>query len=109
MEPDFTECFKQTILVWIPCGFLLIFSLLDIYRRSQSRYSDIPWSILNISKYLVLGSLFVLTIIDMAMIIISRSKYDIKIYDGQIVSVIVKAATFVSSQTGFDYQTTLLI
>lgn len=93
-DPQLTECFKQTILIWVPCGFLAIFSILDFFSRSKSRYSDIPWSFLNVSKSLVLVSLICLTFIDLSMMLSVDEEIDI--YNVQIVSVGVKAIAFVS-------------
>lgn len=80
----------------MPCAFLAVFTLLDVYCRSQSRYSDIPWSILNVSKSLVLLLLISLSFYDLAMMLSVRSEAGIDIYDVQIVSVSVKAGSFVS-------------
>lgn len=84
-------------MIWGPCAFLFLFSIIDIYVRLKSRYSDIPWSFLNISKSIVLFLLICLTFYDMAMILSLWSNDEgIVIYDVQVVSVSVKAATFVS-------------
>jgi ATP-binding cassette, subfamily C (CFTR/MRP), member 1 len=93
-NPDFTECFKQTVLIWVPCAFIALFSPLDVYLRSKSRHSDIPWGFLNLSRALVLVSLICLTFIDLSMMLSMRDGGEI--YDVQIVSVSVKAGTFVS-------------
>lgn len=69
---------------------------LDVYRRSQSRYSDIPLSFLFILKSLLLVLLISLSFIDLYMMLSLRSEEDVDIYDAQIVSVSVKAAAFVS-------------
>ncbi|CRL02706.1 CLUMA_CG015844, isoform A [Clunio marinus] len=94
-NPDFTECFKNSALIWAPCAFVAIFATLDVYRRSQSRYSDIPWSFLNISKSIVLFSLICLQFIDLSMMLSVRSEDDIDIYPVQIVSVGIKILTFI--------------
>lgn len=94
-NPDFTECFKQTILVWVPCAFLFIFAPFDLYHRFNGRYADIPWSFLNISKFITTFLLICLTFVDMGMMLNLRNEDDIDIFDSQIVSVSVKAATFV--------------
>jgi hypothetical protein len=100
-NPDFTFCFKQTALIWAPCAFLALFTLLDVYLRSKSRYSNIPWSLLNLSKSLALLLLISLTFYDLAMMLSVRSEPDIDIYDVQVVSVSVKAGTFVSVSDTF--------
>ena len=95
-NPNLTICFKQTVLIWAPCAFLALFAPLDVYFRSKSRYSDIPWSFINISKSLALVSLICLSFIDLSMMLSVRSEGEIDIYEVQIVSVGIKAAAFVS-------------
>ncbi|XP_037037473.1 multidrug resistance-associated protein 1-like isoform X2 [Bradysia coprophila] len=94
-NPDFTECFKQTVLVWIPCVFLLIFSPFNLYYRFNSRYADIPWSFLNIAKLVGVGLLIILTFVDLGMMLGLRNEDDIYIYASQIVSVSLKAVIFI--------------
>lgn len=100
-NPDFTFCFKNTVLVWAPCLFLAIFTPLDLYRRSNSRYSDIPWSFLNITKFLSIFLLICLTFADLAMILSVRADEAVStvIHDIQIWSVSIKAGTFVSTRS----------
>ncbi|KAJ6635067.1 Multidrug resistance-associated protein 1, partial [Pseudolycoriella hygida] len=93
-SPDFTDCFKQTILVWAPCTFLLFFAPFDLYYRFTSRYADIPWSFLNISKFVTLFLLICLTFVDVGIMLSLRGEHDTEIFDSQIVTVLVKAATF---------------
>lgn len=95
-NPDFTECFKQTVLIWVPCGFLILFSPLDLYLRSKSRFSDIPLSLLYVLKSIVLFLLICLTFADLAMLLNWRSGDEVAIYTVQIVAVGIKAFAFVS-------------
>jgi hypothetical protein len=95
-NPQFTHCFMQTTFVWGPAIFLAFFALFDIYLRFKSRYSDIPWSLLNISKYLLIIILFALSITDLVIMLNARSNGEI-IYDVQVVTSSVKIATFVSN------------
>ena len=50
--PDFTKCFQDTVLVWIPCGFLLLVAPFYVYYlftvKSRGRHT---W--LNISKTVI--------------------------------------------------------
>ncbi|KAJ6635068.1 Multidrug resistance-associated protein 1 [Pseudolycoriella hygida] len=94
-SPDFTECFKQTILVWVPCAFLLFFAPFDLYHRLNSRYANIPWSFLNISKFVTLFLLICLTFVDLGMMLGLRGEQDTEIFDSQFVMVLVKATTFI--------------
>lgn len=93
-NPDLTFCFKQTVMIWAPCGFLWIFAVIDYMRRRNSRYHDIPWSLLNISKMLIVLLLLCATIFDLFMTISVHGH--VVVYDVQFVSINVKIATFVS-------------
>ncbi|XP_052898369.1 multidrug resistance-associated protein 1 isoform X1 [Anopheles moucheti] len=64
-DPDLTPCFQQTVLVWAPCAFLWLFSLLELFYLRKSADKDVPWSIVNVSKLLITGSLIVLTVVDL--------------------------------------------
>ncbi|XP_069171929.1 multidrug resistance-associated protein 1 isoform X6 [Procambarus clarkii] len=52
-DPDFTLCFEQTVLVWVPCGFLWLFAPLEIFYLRDSVDRLVPWTWLNISKLVV--------------------------------------------------------
>ncbi|KAF0306973.1 Canalicular multispecific organic anion transporter 2 [Amphibalanus amphitrite] len=49
--PDFTPCFERTVLVWVPCGFLWLFSPVETLMVLRSNDRFIPWTVLNICKY----------------------------------------------------------
>lgn len=95
-NPQFTFCFMQTTFIWGPAIFLAFFTLFDIYFRLKSRYSDIPWSILNISKNLLIVILIALSITDLVVMLNARGNGEV-IHDVQVVSSAVKIATFVSN------------
>ncbi|KAG5675829.1 hypothetical protein PVAND_005699 [Polypedilum vanderplanki] len=89
-NPDFTFCFKQTVLIWVPCFFLWIFSPLDIMWRLKSRYSDIPWSFLNVTKFIILLLLISLCLTNLIVLI------DIEeIFPVQFVSAGIQIITFI--------------
>ncbi|CAG2055591.1 unnamed protein product, partial [Timema podura] len=58
-DPDVTECFQKTALVWFPCLFLWLFTPLEYYYMRCSKSRDIPWNWYNGSK-MVLTILLVL-------------------------------------------------
>uniref|UniRef100_A0A4Y0AUR7 ABC-type glutathione-S-conjugate transporter n=1 Tax=Anopheles funestus TaxID=62324 RepID=A0A4Y0AUR7_ANOFN len=64
-DPDLTPCFQQTVLVWAPCAFLWLFSFLELFYLRKSANKDVPWSIVNVSKLLIIVSLIVLTVVDL--------------------------------------------
>jgi len=49
-QPDFTPCFQETVLIWIPCLLLFLFAPLEIISiyRSERRYISV--TLLNIFK-----------------------------------------------------------
>ncbi|KAG1691095.1 Canalicular multispecific organic anion transporter 2 [Nymphon striatum] len=49
-NPDFTDCFQNTALVWIPVAFLFIVTPYELWMQSVSRVSNIPWNSINILK-----------------------------------------------------------
>lgn len=65
-DPDFTDCFEQTVLAYIPCAFLWLFSGLDVYMCLRSRGKNIPWSPLNIGKLAVTAILALLQLLVLA-------------------------------------------
>ncbi|XP_043188281.1 multidrug resistance-associated protein 1-like isoform X3 [Amphibalanus amphitrite] len=58
--PDFTPCFERTVLVWVPCGFLWLFSPVETLMVLRSNDRFIPWTVLNICKYLFASVLLIL-------------------------------------------------
>ncbi|XP_042224815.1 multidrug resistance-associated protein 1-like isoform X3 [Homarus americanus] len=52
-NPDFTLCFEQTVLVWVPCGFLWLFAPLEVHYLRHSVDRLVPWSWVNVSKLVI--------------------------------------------------------
>ncbi|CAG9797144.1 unnamed protein product [Chironomus riparius] len=92
-NPDFTFCFKQTVLIWVPCLYLWLFSIVDLRRRSRSRRSDIPWSFLNLSKLVFTILLVCLSIVDLTLMLAIATGEEI--FDVQYVSIGIKLVTFI--------------
>ncbi|XP_064490303.1 multidrug resistance-associated protein 1-like isoform X2 [Ornithodoros turicata] len=57
-DPDLSPCFQDTVLVWIPCGMLWLFSPLETYWLLKSTKRLIPWTALNITKLVITMLLF---------------------------------------------------
>lgn len=91
-NPGFTSCFNQTVLIWTPCVFLWIFTFLDHHRRSSSRSSDIPWSLLNVTKFVIVVALLCLSFIELTMLL---SEDEFPIFTVQYVSLGVKIFSFI--------------
>lgn len=95
-NPDLTPCFEKTALVWTPCIYLWVASLLDAYYIFNSKERNIPWSVLNISKLIVTGLLIVLKFVDLGVSVFRSSQHEEKIPNNDYYSPIIKLITFVS-------------
>ncbi|XP_050541854.1 multidrug resistance-associated protein 1 isoform X1 [Daktulosphaira vitifoliae] len=72
-NPDLTLCFEKTILVWMPCLFLWVFSPLEVFYLVHSKFRDIPWNWLNLSKMVGAALLCLVSISDLVYAIIQYS------------------------------------
>lgn len=61
-QPDFTPCFQETVLYWIPCVFLWIFGPIEIISIYKSERRYIPVTILNLFKAFLTTVLCILSI-----------------------------------------------
>lgn len=90
--PEFTSCFKNTVLLWIPCLFLWIFAGIEVYFLTNSQKRNVPSNWINISKLLINGCLILLVVIEM----IPFSSTSTTVHDVDIYSPIIKIVTLVS-------------
>ena len=49
-NPDFTVCFQQTVLVFVPSFALLLLTPFQFQVINESRDKNVPWNILNIIR-----------------------------------------------------------
>ncbi|XP_071175211.1 multidrug resistance-associated protein 1-like isoform X2 [Mytilus edulis] len=63
--PEFTDCFQQTLLVWVPCGFLWLSAPFYLYHLLNIDGVTRPHSFLSVAKTFVSGVLFFLSIIEL--------------------------------------------
>ncbi|XP_049833464.1 multidrug resistance-associated protein 1-like [Schistocerca gregaria] len=92
-DPDLTECFQKTVLVWVPCVFLWMFSALETYYLLSSKTRNVPWNWLNATKLVITLALVILTIADLgnAFHLISLNE---NVYSVDIFVPIIKIMTF---------------
>ena len=92
-NPDFTDCFHKTVLVWIPVGFLLLFAPFEFlsYRKSASR--KIPWTFLNLVKLSSTLACIVISLVDLILVISSNDDF----YDVAYVSPVILIVGFGTS------------
>ena len=78
-NPDFTTCFHQTVLTYVPAGILLLLSPLSFWSSKKSRDGKVPWTVLNGSRTAVNVCLVVLPFIDIGYAVdekyVNVSKY----------------------------------
>ncbi|XP_055295954.1 multidrug resistance-associated protein 1 isoform X1 [Sitodiplosis mosellana] len=93
--PDFTPCFQQTALVWLPCAFLWLFTPLEIYYVKSSINRNVPYGFANVCKLILTGALIVLSIVDLAIAVINNENTDV--YPVSYYTPAIKIATFLLS------------
>ncbi|XP_017881737.1 multidrug resistance-associated protein 1 isoform X2 [Ceratina calcarata] len=64
-DPDITECFQKTVLIWVPCAFLWLFSAIEVYYFLNSKNRNIPYTWLSVTKLVLIGALILLSIVDL--------------------------------------------
>ena len=64
-NPDFTTCFHQTVLTYLPFGVLLLSTPLSVWSSNKSRDRRVPWTFVNISKVALNLLLIILPFIDL--------------------------------------------
>lgn len=94
--PDFTTCFEQTVLIWVPCAFLWLLLPLEIYYMKSSPTKDIPYSFWNLSKLVLSAGIVILTCIDLGIAIKYKDSPDDIIFPVHFYTPIIKIATIVS-------------
>lgn len=48
--PQFGSCFERTVMVWIPCGFLLLYAPFYVTFLRRRPVNPIPWTALSYTK-----------------------------------------------------------
>uniref|UniRef100_T1J4L0 ABC-type glutathione-S-conjugate transporter n=1 Tax=Strigamia maritima TaxID=126957 RepID=T1J4L0_STRMM len=94
-NPDFTECFQKTVLIWIPCGFLWICLPFEIYSVKKHRRRCVPWSPLNSMKLILNFCLSVLALTEMFYWVSARGWMDVASVN--YYSTFIKSLTFMFS------------
>lgn len=96
-NPELTDCFQKTVLVWVPCAYLWLAAFLDAYYILNSKEKNIPWNPLNITKLIVTCLLMVLKFVDLGVTVHKASADESDVFNADYFSPILKIATFVST------------
>jgi len=62
--PDISVCVQKTLLVWLPCGFLILLTVPYMWRLYNSKARNIPHNALNIIRTVMVGGLALLAVAD---------------------------------------------
>eukprot|EP00095_Tigriopus_kingsejongensis_P007287 maker-scaffold313_size211302-snap-gene-0.9 protein:Tk07287 transcript:maker-scaffold313_size211302-snap-gene-0.9-mRNA-1 annotation:"multidrug resistance-associated protein 1 isoform x4" len=68
-NPDFTTCFHQTVLVYVPLAILLLFLPVELYYARKSKDRHIPFTVLNGTKIILNLILISLPLVDLFYVI----------------------------------------
>jgi ATP-binding cassette subfamily C (CFTR/MRP) protein 1 len=63
-DPDFTPCFHDTALVYLPALYLWLMAPIQIAMCRGSKNSHIPWSLLTSARTGLIMLLLVLSLVD---------------------------------------------
>uniref|UniRef100_A0A131YTN7 ATP-binding cassette, subfamily C (CFTR/MRP), member 1 n=1 Tax=Rhipicephalus appendiculatus TaxID=34631 RepID=A0A131YTN7_RHIAP len=63
-DPDLSICVQDTVLVWVPCGFLWLTAPIETFLLLKSSNRLIPWTALNLAKLTITFMLFVISLVE---------------------------------------------
>ena len=64
-NPDFTTCFHQTVLLYIPSAILILFYPFSLWSTYKSPDRLVPWTIMNRLKFALNMALIIIPMIDL--------------------------------------------
>ncbi|XP_043270601.1 multidrug resistance-associated protein 1 isoform X1 [Venturia canescens] len=94
-NPDLTDCFQNTVLVWTPCAFLWALVPVEAYYLLHSKQRNIACTWKFYSKAVLNAALVILSISDIGYAIYKASSA--VVYNVEYCSPIIKLLTFVLS------------
>ena len=81
-NPDFTPCFHNTILAWIPAGFLLLTSPFELTSWFSSKCPRIPFTVLNVFKLIFTLGLVAICAVEIVYLHNYHSKDEVQLLYG---------------------------
>ncbi|XP_055346994.1 multidrug resistance-associated protein 1-like [Paramacrobiotus metropolitanus] len=95
-NPDFTRCFQQTALVWIPCGFLWLMLPVQAYNVLSAKYKIKHWTWVSVAKTILTCALAILNLVDFFYIAdVWRTSSVSYFTDVDLMVPLIKTATFI--------------
>ena len=95
-SPDFTVCFHKTVLVYLPCLFLWLFSPFEVRSNFLSRKCFVPWTFFNVAKIVSCSLLAIICILELFRfgILGNNDDEDFEIEPADYVGSSIRLATF---------------
>ncbi|OQV17409.1 Multidrug resistance-associated protein 1 [Hypsibius exemplaris] len=94
-NPDFTECFQQSALVWVPCMFLWLLLPYQAFGGLRSRLKIRKWSWVSVAKTTLSLLLVILAVAEVSYVAHQWNTLGTSsLPDVDLVAPLVKAATF---------------
>ena len=78
-DPDFTECFQQNLLSYIPLCVFLILVPLELWVTKKKKNPRIGWSLLNIGKIFIIFSLIINSSVRVCILMNSFPLYEVEV------------------------------
>ncbi|XP_060580571.1 ATP-binding cassette sub-family C member 2-like [Ruditapes philippinarum] len=105
-EPEFSLCFMNTVLVWIPCAFIWIAAPLFVLRISLSRaLQPLPFAKLNLAKAIFSALAAVMIGLQLREVHVSGGKcVEMTITPAMETSCLIKIASFILTIMLQQYQ-----
>ncbi|KRZ73579.1 Multidrug resistance-associated protein 1, partial [Trichinella papuae] len=83
--PEFTSCFRNTVLVWIPLLFLAVLTPLQLCLCLRSRHLPLPFRPLLVLKFITACALVIATAVCWISMLILKKSGQRDIYDADFV------------------------
>ncbi|OQV17365.1 Canalicular multispecific organic anion transporter 2 [Hypsibius exemplaris] len=94
-NPDFSVCFQQTVLTWLPCGILWLMAPFQIYQMRHSKYRVKRWTWVSLTKILLSTFLAVLSLTEFFYVTDVWRREGVEGFsDVDLITPIIKAATY---------------
>ena len=93
-DPNFTECFQQTVLAYIPLVVLLCLSPIEVYVWWRKKNQRIGLNLFNIAKFLLTCSLIAACVFEVYLLL-QRSSQDS--FDAEVLAAFGGATSYIWS------------
>jgi hypothetical protein len=94
LDPNFTSCFQQTVLAYIPLVVLIFLSPIELRLYWQKAIHGIGWNILNTGKLVATLSLVAASVVEVYLLLEHHSLHSV---DAEVLAALGGAASYVCS------------